>query len=159
MADTKTSEVLVITTTETKSKGKAIHVQAYYRARGLQDVVIPRISRQSAHECGKVVSPKHRLSRSQDHSVAGRFMSIKIPMTPAVIKLATFRFVAQCLSQLRHRVALTVLCWINQIAGEKYFTHSKDSIVNKSNSNVLIWTITATTVQGIIVRLTKDRLS
>jgi len=65
MADTKMYEALVKTTTATKSKGNAIPVQAYYRARGLQDVVIPSISRQSAHECGKIVSAKHRPNRSQ----------------------------------------------------------------------------------------------
>ena len=45
----------MITITTTKSKFKAIPVQAYYRPRGLQDVVVPRISRQSANECGKIV--------------------------------------------------------------------------------------------------------
>ena len=52
-----------------------------------------QISRQSAHDCGNIVSPTHqpplppgniynshfcrRLSQSQDHSAAGRFITIK----------------------------------------------------------------------------------
>ena len=68
-------------------KSKAIPVQAYHRPRVFQ------ISRQSAHEGGKVVSPTHRpplppgiipgthfcyrLSRPQGHSAAGRIMPMK----------------------------------------------------------------------------------
>jgi hypothetical protein len=77
MAATKTCEALAITITTSKSNRNALPVQAYYRPRGLQDVVAPRISRQSANECGKIVSKTQRLNRSQGHSAAGRIMSIK----------------------------------------------------------------------------------
>jgi hypothetical protein len=80
-------------------------------------------------------------------------------MTPSGIELATFRFVARCLNQLRHSGVRFVLYRINQTARAKYFAQSKDSIVYKSNFNVLIWTMIAKRVQRVIVRLTKDRLT
>ena len=45
-----------------KGKGKAFPLQAFDRPLGSQEVEAPRISRQSAQEGGKVVSPTHRLS-------------------------------------------------------------------------------------------------
>jgi hypothetical protein len=78
-----------------------------------------QISRQSAHEGSKAVSPTHQLllppgnvpgthfcyspSQPQSHSAAGRIMSMEIPVTPSGIKPATCRFVAKCLNQLRHQ--------------------------------------------------------
>jgi hypothetical protein len=70
------------------------------------------ILRQSAHEGGKIVSPKHRpplppgnttgthfcqrLSRPQGHSAAGRVMSMK--NSNDTIGNQSFRYVAQCLN-------------------------------------------------------------
>jgi hypothetical protein len=80
-----------------------------------------QISRQSAHEGGKVVSHTHRppllpgnilwfscvLRGSVDPRTIVRPEGLcqrKIPMTPSWIEPATFRIVVQCLNQLRHRV-------------------------------------------------------
>ena len=74
-----------------------------------------QISRQSAHEGGKVISPKHlpplpprkypwylflleAESTPGPRVRPGRLCQWKIPMTPLGIELATFMLVAQCLN-------------------------------------------------------------
>ena len=86
-------------------------------------VEAPRLSRQSAHEGGKVVSSTHqlplppvdtsgthlcqRLSQPQGHIMAGRIMSREIPITPSGFEPATLQLVAQCLNQLHHCIHLS----------------------------------------------------
>ena len=86
-----------------------------------------QISRKSAHEGGKVVSPTHRpplpprkyswcsfLLRGWVNPRAIVWPEVlcqwKNPMTSSGIKHATFRLVARCLNQLRHRGQDPVLC-------------------------------------------------
>ena len=102
-------------------KGKAIPLQAQRLPGGWRS----QISRQSAHEGGKVVSPTHRplltprkYSRysflSETESTPGpqcghKDCQWKIPMTPSGIEPATFWLVAECLNQLRYRVPPVVV--------------------------------------------------
>jgi hypothetical protein len=88
--------------------------QSHYRPWGYQEVEVPKILRQSARKCGKVVSPTHRPPLPQEIfllliSVRGwvdlraivrpeGLYQWKIPMTPLGIDPATFWFVAQCLN-------------------------------------------------------------
>jgi hypothetical protein len=78
-----------------------------------------QILRQSAHEGGKVVSPTHRplspptkycwyslLLEAESSPGPKGLCQWKVPMTQSGIETATFRLVAQCLNQLRHRVPL-----------------------------------------------------
>jgi hypothetical protein len=92
------------------------------QAPGLQEFEAPRISRQSSHESGRVVSPnqrpplapgdipgtnfRYRPSRPKGHNGAGRFKSTKKSMTLSWIELAAFRLtsITRCLNQLSHRV-------------------------------------------------------
>ena len=104
-----------------KGKGKAIHYRPGQVLR-VPGVWASQISRQSAHEGGKVVSPTHRpplpsgnipgthfcYSLSQPKTILRPecLCQWKIPMTPSGIEPATFGLVAPCLNQLRHCVPL-----------------------------------------------------
>jgi hypothetical protein len=96
------------------AQGKAIIFTGLERARGFQKAWRSQISRQSAHEGGKVVSPTHRppLLNSVRGWVDSRAIvrpeglcQWKIPMTSSGIELMTFWLVVQCSNQLPHRVA------------------------------------------------------
>ena len=105
---------------------------------GFKHVEAPMISRQSAHEVGKVVSPTHRpsLPPKQDPwysfllqavSTLGLYSGRKNEVNdPSGIEPATLRLVAQCLNQLRHRVRNTNDAELNMRVRHKRipcFTH------------------------------------
>jgi hypothetical protein len=89
------------------------------RPTGFQEVQVTRfldsrhlkVVRLSAIRTGRLYPPGNlpgthfcwRLSRPQGRSASERIMSIKISVTPSGIETGPFRFVAQCLNQLRHR--------------------------------------------------------
>ena len=107
---------------------KSYPIRVLDRPLGLQDVGAPSVSRQSANEGGKVVSSMHRPSLpSQERflvliSIRGwvdpraivrpGLSHRKVPVTPSGIEPATFRLVAQCLNQLRHRVPQNIISWL-----------------------------------------------
>ena len=94
-----------------KKKGKAVQLQAWSGPEGSRKLRFPDFMT-TAQDSGKVVSLTHRspllpgnapgthfcqkLSQPQGHSVIRRILcQWEIPMTPAGIEPATFRFVAQ----------------------------------------------------------------
>jgi hypothetical protein len=106
-----------------------------------------QISRQSAHEGGKVVSPMHRPRLPSRKYSWYSFLLVgestpgpeglcewKIPVTPSGIEPATVLSVAQCLNQLRHRgpnntdvitwilAKLHVLFYVNNVVNRIYHT-------------------------------------
>jgi hypothetical protein len=105
-----------------------------------------QISRQSAHEGGKVVSPTHRPPLLPRHyswySLVRGWVNPsaimqpeglcqwKIPVIPSGIEPATFQLIAQCLNQLRHCVPPPCRPTWNILA--RHFTEKKVFLAGKS---------------------------
>ena len=108
-----------------------------------------QISRQSAHESGKIVSPTHQPPYSPRKflvliSVRGwvdlraivqpeGLCQWRIPMTPSGIKPVTFWLVAQCLNQLRHHVPPKVWLLLNQNHHFQYTSPPLDNTFSQIN--------------------------
>ena len=106
----------------TKLKSKALAIQVWTRPLGLQEAEAPRISRYSAHEGGKIVSPTYWLPWLPTRYLVlifgrgwvdpratlqpGGFGQWKIPVTPLGIKPMTFWPIVQCLNQQCHGIPL-----------------------------------------------------
>jgi len=103
--------------------GKSYNITGLNRTLGLQKFEPPRISTESAHECGKVVSPTDWPSAHsrkypwylfplETESIPRPYWCQKDYVTKKwlhPIEPATFRFVKRCLNQRRHRVTITRL--------------------------------------------------
>jgi len=113
MHHTPTKEIFLKCVTAMK-KGKAVPLQAWIGPEGCRKLRLPDLVT-TVQDVDKIVSLTHRPplppgnapgthfclrpSRPQGHSAIGRVLcQRKIPMTPAGIEPATFRFVAQHLN-------------------------------------------------------------
>jgi hypothetical protein len=114
------------------------------RPLGLQEAETPRISRQSAHEGGKAVSPTHRPPLSLGESprihfslrlsLIFRHCQLKIPVTPSGIDTATCRFKAQCLNKMRHRLPFYLSFTFHNSYTEAQFTYILVRVISCSQA-------------------------
>ena len=163
-----------------RAKGKKVK-QSHYRPEHALRVPggwSSQISRQSAHECGKVVSPTHRPRLSPRKYSWYSFIlepestpratlrpeglyQWKIPITPTEIEPATFRLVAQCLNQLSHRVPLNIISCDNHYAF-LHSTHLNTSFVLLKIQITIptaVKCLTHTLVRSIVSLKTRSRMS
>ena len=137
-----------------------------------------QISRQSAHEGGKVVSHTHRPPLPPGNicgtlSVRGwvnpraivrleRLCQWKIPVTPSGIEPATFWLVAQCLNQLRHHVPHFIAVMVTFVVEKCEHSHCLEKKLNLYKNKKLereCVTFLCLQKQGKLSKLERDKIT
>jgi hypothetical protein len=105
-------------------------IRSLDRPLGLQEVEAPRISRQSVHEGGKVVSPKHRATLPQEIPLV--LISVRGRVDPRATHINKYRNMKGKLLKSNSNTAVTDSCKTNVVPEYGYVTMSSSSLPHPS---------------------------